>query len=317
MHVSMKEYKAGSFPFRSRPAVSIPLFAGFLMGVSMAFISCRKEVDDMSDAIESIRSAPLYGSSMWITSQGGGGWRVPAAGKGKGRVYNRFLVQCGITVRKAMLHGGQRTGFFSYRQVEMPYGQENAARGAKNQEISRFSKLYVNGLPHLKSAQVLYLKRENTDARNGERAARQSGRRAEDVREHYEHQLEELSKAYGEAMLELRTRKSGPPCRTGTRDDAHDPAGFERRWGRRYQGIVFSRHRIEPALSPPDPGGGKAGGAAHPHTEEGKVRPSRPVQKPDSRPVPDRRLCCVLQSKQALSGLRIKTPDGIYATLTT
>lgn len=47
----------------------------------------------------------------------------------------------------------------------------------------------------------------------------------EDVREHYERQLKDLQKAYGEAMLELRARKLWRPCWARTRPDGHDPAG--------------------------------------------------------------------------------------------
>lgn len=47
----------------------------------------------------------------------------------------------------------------------------------------------------------------------------------EDVREQYERQLKDLQEAYGEAMLEIRARKSWHPCWARTRPDGHDPAG--------------------------------------------------------------------------------------------
>ncbi|MBO1925891.1 DUF1153 domain-containing protein [Staphylococcus epidermidis] len=42
----------------------------------------------------------------------------------------------------------------------------------------------------------------------------------EDVREQYERQLRDLQEAYGEAMLELRARKSCKPCWTRKGDDS-------------------------------------------------------------------------------------------------
>jgi hypothetical protein len=47
----------------------------------------------------------------------------------------------------------------------------------------------------------------------------------EDVREQWEHELEEPSEAYGEAMPELRARKLWRPCWARTRPDGLDPAG--------------------------------------------------------------------------------------------
>ena len=52
-----------------------------------------------------------------------------------------------------------------------------------------------------------------------------------DVRQQYEKQLRDLQEAYGEAMLELRARKSSRPC--WTRRTANDPersAGPSQRW---------------------------------------------------------------------------------------
>lgn len=50
------------------------------------------------------------------------------------------------------------------------------------------------------------------------------------MREHYERQLKALHEAYGEAMLEIRARKScPPPCWARTRADALDPARLEGR----------------------------------------------------------------------------------------
>ena len=49
-----------------------------------------------------------------------------------------------------------------------------------------------------------------------------------DIKEQYERQLKELQEAYGEAMLELRARKSTRPCYAKrTRNDPWDTAGFE------------------------------------------------------------------------------------------
>lgn len=48
----------------------------------------------------------------------------------------------------------------------------------------------------------------------------------EDVREQYERQLKDLQEAYGEAMLELRARKSCSPGCASTRPDGHDPTGI-------------------------------------------------------------------------------------------
>jgi transposase-like protein len=44
-----------------------------------------------------------------------------------------------------------------------------------------------------------------------------------DVKEQYERQIKELQEAYGEAMLELRARKSCSPCWARTRSDRDDP----------------------------------------------------------------------------------------------
>jgi len=47
-----------------------------------------------------------------------------------------------------------------------------------------------------------------------------------EVKEQYEKQLRELQQAYGEAMLELRARKSWRPCwATRTRNDPQPSAG--------------------------------------------------------------------------------------------
>ncbi len=54
----------------------------------------------------------------------------------------------------------------------------------------------------------------------------------EDVREPHERQLKDLQDAYGEAMLEIRARKSWPLCWERTRADALGPAGPE---GRRFR----------------------------------------------------------------------------------
>lgn len=51
----------------------------------------------------------------------------------------------------------------------------------------------------------------------------------EDVREQYERQLKDLQEAYGEAMLEIRARKSWRACWERTRADAVGPAGPEGR----------------------------------------------------------------------------------------
>lgn len=56
----------------------------------------------------------------------------------------------------------------------------------------------------------------------------------EDVREQYARQLKDLQEAYGEAMLELRARKSWQPCWARTRADGLDPAGLA---GRRVRGV--------------------------------------------------------------------------------
>ena len=52
----------------------------------------------------------------------------------------------------------------------------------------------------------------------------------QDVREQYERQLKDLQEAYGEAMLELRARKSCSPCWARTRNDRDDPPGTQTRW---------------------------------------------------------------------------------------
>jgi len=56
----------------------------------------------------------------------------------------------------------------------------------------------------------------------------------EDVREQYEREIKKLQEAYGEAMLELRARKSWMPCWAGTRTDRPRAAGLE---GRRLQRV--------------------------------------------------------------------------------
>lgn len=55
----------------------------------------------------------------------------------------------------------------------------------------------------------------------------------EDVREQHERQLKDLQEAYGEAMLDIRARKSWRPCWERTRADALGSAGSE---GRRVRG---------------------------------------------------------------------------------
>jgi transposase-like protein len=52
------------------------------------------------------------------------------------------------------------------------------------------------------------------------------------VREHYGRQLNDLQRACGEAIQELRARKSGRPCWVRMRSDGHDPAGAAGRWAR-------------------------------------------------------------------------------------
>ncbi len=48
-----------------------------------------------------------------------------------------------------------------------------------------------------------------------------------EIKEQYERQLSDLQQAYGEAMLELRARKSWPPCwATRTRNDPQPSAGI-------------------------------------------------------------------------------------------
>ena len=48
-----------------------------------------------------------------------------------------------------------------------------------------------------------------------------------DIKDQYERQLKELQEAYGEAMLELRARKSFNPCwAPRTRNDPGYPTGF-------------------------------------------------------------------------------------------
>jgi transposase-like protein len=52
----------------------------------------------------------------------------------------------------------------------------------------------------------------------------------EDIREQYESQLKALQEAYGESLLELRTRKNATPCWRGrTNHDPSAPAGPQRR----------------------------------------------------------------------------------------
>ncbi len=49
-----------------------------------------------------------------------------------------------------------------------------------------------------------------------------------DIREQYEKQLKDLQEAYGEAMLELRSRKNTRPCRMRTTNDPAHPSGPSR-----------------------------------------------------------------------------------------
>lgn len=65
----------------------------------------------------------------------------------------------------------------------------------------------------------------------------------EDVREQYERQLKDLQEAYGEAMLEIRARKSWHPCWERARADALGPAGTEgrRRFGSDHQAVPMVR----------------------------------------------------------------------------
>lgn len=50
---------------------------------------------------------------------------------------------------------------------------------------------------------------------------------SQNVREQYEHQLENLREAYGEAMLALRARKNSSPYWARTRSDRDDPQGLQ------------------------------------------------------------------------------------------
>lgn len=65
------------------------------------------------------------------------------------------------------------------------------------------------------------------DGKRGLENARRA--KPEDVREQYARQLKDLQEAYGEAMLEIRARKSWYPCWERTRADALGPAGHEAR----------------------------------------------------------------------------------------
>lgn len=49
-----------------------------------------------------------------------------------------------------------------------------------------------------------------------------------DIKEQYERQLKDLQEAYGEAMLELRARKSCKPCWTRKGNDPSRAAGLGR-----------------------------------------------------------------------------------------
>ncbi|WP_239692240.1 DUF1153 domain-containing protein [Xanthomonas floridensis] len=69
----------------------------------------------------------------------------------------------------------------------------------------------------------------------------------EDGREQYARQLKELQDAYGEAMLELRARKSWQPCWARTRADGLDPAGPEGGRVRRLDGQAVLLVRCGPA----------------------------------------------------------------------